>query len=183
MILVSKLVPLGYSFNFSDKSFNLFYKSDLFGNGTLNDDLLSINLQNNSTYTIVHVQTDTKRCIINEESSMLWHQRLGHIFIERIKRLVNDGVLSTLDFTNLDTCMTCIKGKQTNKSKKGAKRSTKILKIIHSDICSPNIDSHCPKYFNSFIDDYSRYMYLYLLHNKNGALDAFKVFKVEVEKQ
>ena len=26
-------------------------------------------------------------------------------------------------------------------------------------------------------------MYLYILHNKNEALDAFKVFKVEVEKQ
>ena len=26
-------------------------------------------------------------------------------------------------------------------------------------------------------------MYLYILHNKNEALDVFKVFKVEVEKQ
>ncbi|RVX14397.1 hypothetical protein CK203_017243 [Vitis vinifera] len=32
-------------------------------------------------------------------------------------------------------------------------------------------------------DDYSRYMYLYMLHNKNEALDVFKVFKAEVEKQ
>ncbi|RVW75565.1 Retrovirus-related Pol polyprotein from transposon TNT 1-94 [Vitis vinifera] len=39
------------------------------------------------------------------------------------------------------------------------------------------------KYFISFIDDYSRYMYIYLLHNKNEALGAFKVFKAEVEKQ
>ena len=27
------------------------------------------------------------------------------------------------------------------------------------------------------------YMYIYLLHNKNEALDAFKVFKAEVEKR
>ena len=39
------------------------------------------------------------------------------------------------------------------------------------------------KYFISFIDDFSRYMYLYILHNKNEALDAFKVFKVKVKKQ
>ena len=45
------------------------------------------------------------------------------------------------------------------------------------------MDSHGQKYFISFIDDYSRYMYLYMLHNKNEALDAFKVFKAEVEKQ
>ncbi|KAL6323868.1 hypothetical protein AAG906_005864 [Vitis piasezkii] len=31
--------------------------------------------------------------------------------------------------------------------------------------------------------DFSRYMYLYILHNKNEALDDFKVFNAEVEKQ
>ncbi|RVW57605.1 Retrovirus-related Pol polyprotein from transposon TNT 1-94 [Vitis vinifera] len=48
-------------------------------------------------------------------------------------------------------------GKQTNKSKRGATRSSTILEIIHTDICSLDMDSH--------------------------ALDAFKVFKAEVEKQ
>ena len=33
---------------------------------------------------------------------MLWHRRLGHISIDRIKRLVKDGVLSTLDYTDLE---------------------------------------------------------------------------------
>ena len=45
------------------------------------------------------------------------------------------------------------------------------------------MDSHGQKYFISFIGDFSRYMYLYILHNKNEALDAFKVFKAKVEKQ
>ena len=58
-----------------------------------------------------------------------------------------------------------------------------MIDFIHSDICYLNMDTHGPKYFNSFIDDCSRYMYLYMLHNKDEALDAFKVFKVEVEKQ
>ena len=79
--------------------------------------------------------------------------------------------------------MDCIKGKQTNKSKKGAKRSTDILEIIHSDICCPDMDVYGLKYFISFIDDYSRYLYIHILHNKNEASDAFKVFKAEVEKQ
>ena len=37
---------------------------------------------------------------MNEESSMLWHRRLGHIPIERMKKLVNDGVLSTSNFVD-----------------------------------------------------------------------------------
>ncbi|RVW64590.1 Retrovirus-related Pol polyprotein from transposon TNT 1-94 [Vitis vinifera] len=73
--------------------------------------------------------------------------------------------------------------KQTNKSNKFATRSSAILDIIHTDICNLDMDSHGQKYFISFIDDYSRYMYLYMLHNKNEALDAFKVLKANVEKQ
>ena len=65
---------------------------------------------------------------------MLWHRRLGHISIDRIKRLVKDGVLSTLDYTDFETCVDCIKGKQTNKSEKHANRSSNILEIIHTDI-------------------------------------------------
>ncbi|KAL4310044.1 hypothetical protein GQ457_01G035740 [Hibiscus cannabinus] len=183
LISVSRLVPLGYCFNFSNVGFNLFYKSEIVGNGVLCDGLYSIDLQNNATHNVMHIQTGTKRCVINEDSSTLWHRRLGHISIERIKRLVNDGVLNTLDFTDFDTCVDCIKGKQTNKSKKGAKRSSTILEIIHSDICCPDMDVQGQKYFITFIDDYSRYMYLYMLHHKSEALEAFKVFKAEVEKQ
>jgi transposase InsO family protein len=183
LISVSRLVPFGYSFNFSEIYFSLFYKSDCVGNGILSDGLYCINLQNNVIYDSMHVNTGTKRCVINDDSSKLWHRRLGHISIERIKRLVNEGVLNTLDFTDFETCVDCIKGKQTNKSKKGANRSSDILEIIHTDICSPDMDSHGQRYFISFIDDYSRYMYLYMLHNKNEALDAFKIFKAEVEKQ
>ena len=51
-----------------------------------------------------------------------------------MKKLVNEGVLSTLDFIDFENCVHCIKGKQTNKSKKGAKRSTNLLEIIHTNI-------------------------------------------------
>lgn len=79
--------------------------------------------------------------------------------------------------------MDFIKGKQTNKLKKGANRSSDILEIIHNDICSLDMDSHYHKYFISFIDYYSQYMYLYLLLTKDEALDAFKIFKTKVKKK
>ena len=145
LISISRLVPFGYSFNFKDTSFNLFYKSECVGNGILSDGLYRLYLQNDATYSSMHVHTGIKRCNINENSSILWHRRLGHISIERIKRLVNDGVLSTLDYTDFETCVDCIKGKQTNKSKKGANRSSDILEIIHTDICCPNMDAHGQK--------------------------------------
>ena len=81
---------------------------------------------------------------------MLWHWRLGHISIDRIKRLVKDGVLNTLDYTDLETCVDCIKGKQTNKSKKNVNRSSNILEIMHIDICYPDMDMLVKKIFHYF---------------------------------
>ena len=95
--------------------------------------------------------------------------------------MVDEGVLSALYFSDSKTCVDYIKGKQTNKSKKGAKRITELLEIIHTNICCPDIDASSPKYLIAFIDNFSRYMYLYLLRSKDEALDAFKVFKAEVE--
>ena len=178
LISVSRLVPLGYSFKFSDCTFNLFCKSELIGKGIFSNGLFSINLQYNA---VLHTHIGNKRCIMNEDSSILWHQRLRYISIDRIKRLVNDKVLNTLDFADFDTCIDYIKGKQTTKFKKGTKRSIDVLEIIRSDICCLDMDTHGPKYFISFIDDCSRYIYLYMLHNKDEALNTFKVFKAEVE--
>ena len=96
---------------------------------------------------------------------------------------MKDRVLNTRDFADFKTCVDCIKGKQTKMSKKGANKSSSILEIIYTDICCSNIDAHGQKYFITFIDDYSRYINVYLLHNKNETLDAFKVFKAEVENQ
>ena len=57
LISVSRLVPFGYSFQFSNKSLLIYYKSDVVGNDTLFDGLFSIDLQNNTTHNALHVQT------------------------------------------------------------------------------------------------------------------------------
>ena len=79
------------------------------------DGLYSLHWQDNNAYNSLSLTTGIKKNVMNEESFLLWHRRLGHISIQRSKRLVNEGVLSTLDFTNFETCLDCIKGKQTNK--------------------------------------------------------------------
>ena len=151
------------------------------------DGLYKLNLNNRfaeSLLTLYH-NFGTKRNLINESSSYLWHKRLGHISKERMKRLVKDGILHNLDFTDLDVCVDCIKGKQTKHTKKGATRSGELLEIIHIDICGP-FDSPSfgkEKYFIAFINDFSRYCYIYLLHEKSQVMDALEVYIVEVEKQ
>ena len=121
LISISRLVPLRFSFNFTDSGFIISNKSKVICYGALSDGLFHIRLHNDVTYNSMHVTTGLKRCVMNEEPSMLWHWRLGHISIEIMNKLVNDGVLCTLDFSDFETCVNCIKGKQTNKSKRGAK--------------------------------------------------------------
>ena len=39
------------------------------------------------------------------------------------------------------------------------------------------------RYFITFIDDFSRFTYVYLMRNKNESFDMFKYYKTEVENQ
>ena len=60
-----------------------------------------------------------------------------------------------------------------------------MLELIHSDVCGPMKPSARDgfRYFITFIDDYSRYGYVYLMRNKSESFDKFKEFKNEVENQ
>ena len=71
LVLVSRLVPLGFFFNISDKFCNVYCKFELVGNGTLFDGLFRINLQNNTSYTSMHVHASIQRSVINGNSSIL----------------------------------------------------------------------------------------------------------------
>jgi hypothetical protein len=171
LISLSRLDLDGYSYNFGNKSFSLFKNTSFVGSGILSDGLYRLKLDNQFAETILtlHHNVGIKRSLTNENSSYLWHKRLGHISRERLLRLVKDGILLNLDFSDLGMCVDCIKGKQIKHTRKGATRSTELLEIIHTDICGPfdNPSFGGEKYFITFIDDFSRYGYVYLLHEKS----------------
>ncbi|KAA0047456.1 gag/pol protein [Cucumis melo var. makuwa] len=109
---------------------------------------------------------------------------LGHINLNRIERLVKNGLLNELEDDSLPPCESCLKGKMTKRpfTRKGY-RVKEPLELIHSDLCGPmNVKARGGfEYFISFIDDYSRYGYLYLMEHKSEALEKFKEYKAEVE--
>ena len=96
-----------------------------------------------------------------------------------------DEILEPLDLSDFEVCVECIKGKRTNIRKLGVERAKDISELVHTDICGPfpTPSWNRQQYFISFIDDYSRYGYLYLIHEKSQSLDVFKSFKAEVELQ
>ena len=72
-----------------------------------------------------------------------------------------------------------------NKKKLCAYKAIDILELIHTYICGPFPTPawNVQQYFVSFLDDHSRYAYLFLIHEKSQVLDMFKSFKIEVDNQ
>ena len=56
---------------------------------------------------------------------------------------------------------------------------TKILEIIHSDVCGPMSSNSLSgyAYYVSFIDDFSRKTWVYFMKNKDEVFSKFKEFK------
>ncbi|KAL5538373.1 hypothetical protein UlMin_043253 [Ulmus minor] len=64
-------------------------------------------------------------------------------------------------------------------------RVEELLELVHSDVCGPmSVKTRGGyEYYVTFIYDYSRYGYVYLMHRKSETFDKFKEFRAEVEKQ
>ena len=122
----------------------------------------------------------------DDNSTYMWHCRLGHIGVKRMKELHKDGLLESLDFDSFDRCEPCLMGKMTRTPFNGiVERATDLLGIIHTDVCGPMSVStrNGYRYFVTFTDDLSRYGYIYLMKHKSETFDKFKEFQKEVENQ
>ncbi|BBH02600.1 ADP glucose pyrophosphorylase large subunit 1 [Prunus dulcis] len=84
-------------------------------------------------------------------------------------------------------CEECMVGKQHREPfpKESNWRATRILELVHSDICGPvnPISNSKKRYFITFTDDFSRKIWIYFLTEKSEALVVFKKFKASVEKE
>ena len=116
----------------------------------------------------------------------LWHMRLGHMSDKGMAILSKKGCLGSAGTNKLDFCDHCIFGKQKRVSFSKAKHHTQgILDYIHSDLWGP---SKVPsvggkRYMLTFVDDFSRKVWVYFLRKKNETFSMFKKFKALVENQ
>uniref|UniRef100_A0ACD5Z493 Uncharacterized protein n=1 Tax=Avena sativa TaxID=4498 RepID=A0ACD5Z493_AVESA len=191
LISVSKLEYVGYKTLFGDGKVKLLLDGKLAHSGIRHDGLYFLNdiLEESSSVCLVGEEGNSVVRKIsgtgNCSESYLWHLRLGHISKNRIKRLINFGILN-IKWEDYGICEACIMGKMTRSPFPKAERSNEQLAIVHSDICgefsTPTLGGQ-KVYFITFIDDYSRYGYVYLLRQKSEGFEMFKTFKAEVENQ
>ncbi|KAL8118599.1 hypothetical protein AgCh_016205 [Apium graveolens] len=111
---------------------------------------------------------------------------LGHISENRLRTLHKEGLLDPFDFESYPTCESCLLGKMTKSPFSGhGERAADLLGLVHTDVCGPMSKQAMGEfsYFITFIDDKSRFRYVYLMKHKSEAFEKFKEYKHEVEKQ
>ncbi|KAJ9547861.1 LOW QUALITY PROTEIN: hypothetical protein OSB04_020404 [Centaurea solstitialis] len=140
---------------------------------------------------LAHVFLHSPTCLSasTDEINDLWHKRYDHLSNTSMNLLQQKELVRGLPKfkVSIGVCTSCVRWKQHRETipKKSKWRATKKLQLIHSDICGPITPaSHGNKrYVLTFIDDYSRKLSVYFLHEKSAALATFKSFKNVVEKE
>ena len=116
----------------------------------------------------------------------MWHVRLGHVNLNSIKRMMSLNLIPKASIDLKQKCETCIQAKQPIKGFTTCiERETNLLELVHNDVCDSNdvLTRGGKRYFITFIDDFSKYCYVYLVNHKSELFDKFKVYKTEVENQ
>ena len=117
------------------------------------------------------------------------HRRYGHLNHQSLCQLRNkDMVIGlTLDASKPSFCEACAEGKssRTKFPERTNKRRAGIFELVHSDICGKISPKSLggSEYFITFIDDHSRYVWVYFMKRKDEAFEKFCEWKLLVEKQ
>ena len=117
----------------------------------------------------------------------VWHKRLGHASSEILRRAHVDGLMLGADLSRVyvDFCEPCVKGKMPRKpflSNASGIKTTRPLELVHSDLCGPMTTKSIggSRYFLTFIDDYTRYAFVYFVREKAEVFCKFREFEAFV---
>ena len=119
LLSISLLDSQGHSFLFGNNKVEMYMDGKVVDFGPLCGNLYILDLFNNGLNYFVNFVVApivaSKSLRANDNSPMIWHKHLGHISRHIMERLVKDKLLLNLDFSNLSTCVECVKGKLTSK--------------------------------------------------------------------
>ena len=116
------------------------------------------------------------------EAPLLLHSRLGHPSLSKFRKLVpNFSSLSSLK------CESCQLGKQTRVlfPKRLDPRTKSPFELVHTDVWGPSRFTSTLgfRYFVTFIDDYSRCTWLFLIKTRVELFSIFQKFNAEIRTQ
>jgi hypothetical protein len=118
----------------------------------------------------------------------LWHKRLGHFHHAAVlymqKHALVKGVSSLEE--NMSDCDACQYGKQVRTPFPHTTwRATQKLQLVHTDVGGPQQTTSLNgnRYYTIFIDDYTRFCWIYFFKSKSEVAQIFWKYKALVENQ
>ncbi|MCO5582632.1 hypothetical protein L7F22_036530 [Adiantum nelumboides] len=120
----------------------------------------------------------------------LWHARSGHVGYGNLMTLQRHNTvhdLSLLEMPPRHVCEGCVLGKMPRFafSQDGSVRGTRKLQLVHSDVCGPMTTPSMGNslYFVIFIDEFSRFRWVYPLKAKSDMFAFFQHYVAMVENE
>ena len=133
-------------------------------------------------------QINAAASVCQETRGEVWHRRFGHLGARNLQKLAKDKLVDGFDYDvskKIGFCESCAEGKHHRSQfpTNGCKRSEEPLGLVHSDVCGKmNTKSLSgAEYFLTFIDDRTRYVWMYVLKRKDQVFERFLEWKALVE--
>ncbi|GJZ78686.1 zinc finger, CCHC-type containing protein, partial [Tanacetum coccineum] len=181
VVSISCLVKNGYIHTFTNYGISI-SKDNVFFNAIPRDGIYKIDMHNLYLNISSNYNVSNKRAKHGLDSYYLWHYCLGHINKKRIDILQRDGLLQPTHDESHEKCKSCISGKIARKPfLYPVERAKDLLGLIHTDVCGPfrTMSREGANYFITFIDDFSRYDFVYLMKHKHEVFETFKGYALE----
>ncbi|RVX19942.1 Retrovirus-related Pol polyprotein from transposon TNT 1-94 [Vitis vinifera] len=173
LISISKLTrTLNCSITFSDKFVTLQDRST--------GKTIGIGRESQGLY---HLTSDSSAAVcISTDAPLLIYNRLGHPSLSKFQKMVpRFSTLSSLP------CESCQLGKHTRVSfpKRLNNRAKSPFELVHTDVWGPcrTASTLGFQYFVTFIDDYSRCTWLFLMKNRVELFSIFQKFYAVIQTQ
>ena len=115
----------------------------------------------------------------------VWHYRLGHPSYCTVQQIRSKHNLPVSTNKAPASCIVCQQGKSHRLPFSSSEsKSTFPLELIFSDVWGPSpvLSTSGNKYYVSFVDHYSRYVWLFPISNKSDVLSIFCAFQNMVER-
>ncbi|KAI3412713.1 uncharacterized protein J3R85_017059 [Psidium guajava] len=181
LLSIGQLIDAGCVVSFTDSS--------CFVQDRLSGQMIGKGSRRDGLYTMQHLHLPSSSLpvpVLATVDLARWHQRLGHIASSRLTVLHKQGALGPVSFDSLPPCSICPLAKQSAKPFPiSNSRSSAIFDLIHSDVWGPAPLSSKSgfKYYVSFIDDYSRYTWVYLMRQRSDFFSIYQSFTTMVSTQ
>ena len=176
LLSVNRSVKFGHKFIFNESKAKLMLNHGPQVDLTKENGLFYLKITFQRSSASYPTTCNTSKATIKGDIN-LWHQRLGHLNKDDVKRTI--GCEDNLK----EVCETCALGKQTSKPvpKETQNKSQKPLELVYSDILGPfEIPSlNGSRYAITFVDEYSKYSVVKFMSKKSEALEKFKEYVAE----